>query len=293
MKVLIPVISFHHLTGSELYVYELARELIRRGHGVTVAAMAVSGAMEEPAKAAGIRAFPMLDFPAGERFDVIHANEPIPTRWALGRWPGTPTLCSVHSQYPCEEPVLDGRIRHYICVRPEVQEKITRGDGIPVEKTSVIYNPIDFARFHNGVAPEPHGGKRVLFCGTIDPLRKRTIEDLIRRAWVEGFSLRLVGLKACGYDGYIDRELPANVSWHDQTWHIEEHVRWCDETAGILLGRTTIEGWACGKPGWIYDIDLAGVVRSRTLHQVPADMERFEVGHVTDQIEALYRRCLG
>ena len=284
MKILIPVISFHYLTGAELYVYELARELMRRGHRVTVAAMQVDGEMAAPAKAAGIRAFRFEDVPR-ETFDLIHANEAIPTQWALEQWPGTPILCSVHSQYPCEAPVADGRIRHYICVRPEVQEKITRVDGVPAEKTSVIYNPIDFTRFHSGV-PEPLHSRRVLFCGTIDPLRKKSIQDLIQRSVGEGFTLRMVGRKADEYDGYIEG-LPPNVCWYDKTWDIENHVRWCDETAGILLGRTTIEGWACGKPGWIYAIDLAGNIKSRMLHE-PPDMERFDNRHVVDQIEKVY-----
>jgi Glycosyltransferase Family 4 len=247
--------------------------------------------MAEPAGAAGIRTYRIPQTPPGQ-FDIIHANELYPTHWALSRFPGTPLICTVHSQYPCEQPLVHPRVLHYICVRPEVQEKITRIDGVPVEKTSVIYNPIDFGRFRDGGRGTGAGDreKRVLFCGTIDALRKRSILDLIERATTEGFELRLVGIKACTYDGYIDHGLPPSVSWYDQTWHVEEHVRWCDETAGILLGRTTIEGWACGKPGWIYDIDLGGRIKSRALHQPPAEMERFEARHVTDQIEALYRR---
>ena len=45
MKILLPVISYYYLTGAELYVFELASELIRRGHEVTVVAMRIGGAL--------------------------------------------------------------------------------------------------------------------------------------------------------------------------------------------------------------------------------------------------------
>ena len=47
------------------------------------------------------------------------------------------------------------------------------------------------------------------------------------------------------------------------TPEIEKFVKECDETAGILLGRTTIEGWMCGKPSWIYKVDSGGFILSK------------------------------
>ena len=292
MKILFPINSFHHLTGSEMYVYELGRELVRLGHRVTVAAGRVEGDMAAPAKAAGILTHRFANVPL-EKFDIIHASETRPTQWALSRWLRTPVLCTVHSQYPCERPVLDARVRHYVCVRPQVQDKIVSEDRVPVAKTSVIYNPVDFSRFRpvHGNGERTDGWSRLLFCGTIDQLRRQTILDLIRRTASERRLLTLVGRKADNYDGYIER-LPDTVKWHDQTWNVERFIHECDETAGIFLGRTTIEGWACGKPGWIYDLDLAGRIRSRTLHPPPADMGRFDSRLVVKQLIGLYTECL-
>ena len=290
MKILIPVLSFHYLTGSEMYVYELGRELVRRGHQVTVAAHRVEGLLEPHYRAAGIEAFRFEAFPSGRSFDIIHANEGHPTRWALNRFPDTPIMATVHSQFSCEQPEVSDRVAHYVCVRPEVQDKITRVDGIHAEKTSVIYNPVDLQRFRRGIV-RPPGAARVLFCGTVDDLRKPTIQNLITRSRIEQFDLRIVGIKVERYDGYIDN-VPSNVRWYDQTWDIEEHVFWCDETAGVLLGRTTIEGWAAKKPGWIYDVDPKGSIKAYGLFQPPNDMEQFDSHRVTDQIEALYRKVL-
>ena len=291
MKILLPVISYHYLTGAELYVYELARELIRRGHDVTVAATRVGGALEGPSKAAGIRAYQFGDTKiARENYGIIHSSEPTPTRWALTAHPYDPIICSVHSQYPCEQPIVDLRILHYVCIRPEVQQKIINADRVPIAKTSVIYNPIDFTRFRPNPAQSRNGSKkRVLFCGTMDVLRRQAIHELIRRAGSGQFELWLLGLKADNYDGYLER-LPAGVRWFNQDWNTEQYIHQCDETAGILLGRTTIEGWACGKPGWIYDIDLQGNIRSRELHQPPEDISRFDSVNVVNQIEELYKQ---
>jgi hypothetical protein len=33
----------------------------------------------------------------------------------------------------------------------------------------------------------------------------------------------------------------------------------CKET-GIMLGRTTIEGWMCIRGGWIYNVDNGNIV---------------------------------
>jgi glycosyltransferase involved in cell wall biosynthesis len=292
MRILLPVVSFHYLTGSELYVYETARELIRRGHDTTVASFRVGGALAGTAKAAGIPAYEFGDARVcGGTFDIIHASEPDPTGWALRTHPDTPIICTVHSQYECERPIKDPRIRRYICIRPEVQRKIVDVDGIPEAQTSVIFNPVDMTRFK----PEqeaPRQGKRILFCGTVDLLRKATIFDLFRRTGNEGFELWLLGLKADCYSAagsYIDR-LPPGVKWFDQDWNTEQYIHQCDETAGILLGRTTIESWACGKPSWIYAIDLQGNILSRELHQPPVDMSPFDSVNVVNQFEALYRQ---
>jgi GT2 family glycosyltransferase len=274
-----------------MYVYELGRELVRRGHQVTVAAHRVEGALEPHYRAAGIAAYRFDAFPMGQTFDIVHANEGHPTRWALNRFPDTPILVTVHSRFDCEQPERSYRVFHYVCVRPEVQEKITRVDWIQREKTSVVYNPVDLSRFSPCAKTEHSRNPRVLFCGTVDQLRKAAILNLITRSRIEKFDLRVVGMKPESYDGYLE-VLPTNVQWFDQTWNVEEHVSWCDETAGVLLGRTTIEGWAAKKPGWIYDVDASGDIKSYEIYQPPSDMDRFDAHHVTDQIEALYQGAL-
>ena len=59
-----------------------------------------------------------------------------------------------------------------------------------------------------------------------------------------------------------------------------------------MLGRTTIEGWACGLPGIIYDVDQQGNILSITKHNPPEDMSKFDSKLVAKQIEKIYYALL-
>jgi hypothetical protein len=73
---------------------------------------------------------------------------------------------------------------------------------------------------------------------------------------------------------------------------VDKYIHKCSETAGILLGRTTIEGWMCGKPGWIYDVDDKGNVINKQLHNVPSDIEKFYSMNVANKIKEEYLKIL-
>ena len=291
MRVLIAVISFRYLTGAELYVYELARSLTRRGHDVTVVGQA-GGLIAERARACGIAVHDFQTMPRGLSFDVLHVQELAPARWAMARHPDTPVVATVHSQWPCETPLVDPRIHKYVCIRPEVRDKVLAEDGIPHERTAVVYNGVDFARFSPASAP-PGARESVLFAGTVDPLRREAALHLIDRAVAEDFDVTFIGTR---HSSHLDGPLPPNVSWlQGDIWEIERHVQACTATAGIVLGRTTIEGWACGKPGWIYDVDLAGRIRDVTLHPPPHEdiLAQFESGYMAAEMESLYTEAIG
>jgi hypothetical protein len=83
-----------------------------------------------------------------------------------------------------------------------------------------------------------------------------------------------------------------HVSYFPPTANVESFIHKCDETAGILLGRTTIEGWLCGKKGWIYNVDNQGEIISKELHDIPSDVERFKSENVAKEIIELYKSIL-
>jgi len=278
MKILISLIDFSTLTGAPMYCYELARELAKRGHAVTIIAPTVGGDLYVWSRRNGIDVYSFDNAP-DEDFDILHLNELEPARFALEKY-DAPAVATVHSEYPCEYPLYDPRIKTYIAIRASVALHLAM-DGMDPRKIRVIPNGIDFSRFRPTPLPDK---KTVLFAGTIDSLRKESAYDLMERARAGDFKVIFVGKK---YDSWAD-DLPDYAEWYDQTWRMEEYVKRCTYTAGVLLGRTTIEGWAMGRPGYIYDIDLEGHIKNVALHEPPADMSIFDIRNVVDRILEIY-----
>ena len=145
-------------------------------------------------------------------------------------------------------------------------------------------------RFKTSKTVEKRDKKRILFVGTIDYLRKETIKDLIKTTKENDEELWLVG-KLNGVE-LTEFNMGVHVKHFPPTQNVEKFIHQCDETAGILLGRTTIEGWMCGKKGWIYDVDNYGNILSKKLHDVPLDVEKFKSENVVKEIMSLYENII-
>lgn len=280
LKILMAPLSFKKLTGSELYHYELAREMVAMGHDVTITGE-VGGEIADKARDVGVRLLPVSES-VNLKCDVIHTSQTDPTMWACKTF-NQPVIQTVHSEHPklwdYEKPYLDSRVKHYVAIRDTIKEKLPH-------ESSVIYNPIDFSRFH------PFGGdkpsrKTVVFPGTIDGLRKASALKLVEMSVAEGFDVIFVGHKYVDYG-----ELPANVTVMDARWNVETILQKATHTASILMGRTTIEGWACGLPGYIFQIDDEGGYISHEIVDPPVDMERFDSKKVAQQMIALYEEVI-
>ena len=158
------------------------------------------------------------------------------------------------------------------------------GWDIPKEKVRVIYNPIDGDRFKEYNTTSK---KVTLFVGTIDYLRKNTILDLVEYTKENNKELWLVGTNKSDYlDSLITNE---NVKYYESTWNVEKYVKECDETASVLMGRTTIEGWLCGKPGWVYEIDSSGNISNKEKREVPSDIDKFKSENIASEIIEEYK----
>lgn len=292
MKILFAQRQFGKLTGAELYAYELGRELVRLGHEFTISAPAFDpGILVTKALKAGIKLAEFNAINSYVKYDVMHLNESRATNYFLGTLQATPAVATIHSQWPCEQPVLSPRILKYICIREDVREKIVCDDKIPVEKTQVIPNGVDFARFNPAARGNATPGNRVLMVGTLDMLRRPTMADLATQAKAGKIEFWLCG---------INLHPPQNPKlifgpnyYFPPRWDIETLLKECDQTAGIMLGRTTIEGWAMGLPGWIYDVDLKGNIISKALHQPPTDTQQFNIQNVAQKIFQIYKEAAG
>lgn len=267
MKILIGCNNFSYLSGSPLYVYTLANELRLLGHEVTIYSPYIGGVITAKAEEAGIEVVDLLN-PVAE-YDVMHLNQQTSKR-LLAEY-DFPAVYTIHSEFPCEEPVRSERIGKYIAIRPSIAQTW----GIDCE---IIYNPIDFRRFHPFPKPEK---ELTLFVGTIDSLR----EDSAMHLLDSGKNCRFVGQKFAGWAEGLD-------NWFPETWEIENHLRDATETAGIMLGRTTLEGFASGLPAIIYDVDGEGRIMGITHHEPPEDMSFFNSELVAKQVLEVYNKVI-
>ena len=317
LNILLSCLFFKTFTGSEVYVYELARTLVGLGHDVTVLSD-VGKPLEDMAKRLGIKTYSLkeppgfklgdgkwsLNTPQGMvvstpntmykvsevNFDIIHVQHEPTTNFICQLYPNIPKISTIHSEViSLEKPVINDTIREYICIRPEIQQHIIDVYEIPKDKTSVIYNPVDKNRFSN---KNTNVENAVLFVGSIDYLRENTIKDLISYSKENGKELWLVGDNKSNYLQDILKN--THVKYFNSTWKTEDFIKRVSETAGILLGRTTIESWFCGKPAWIYKVDSSGNILDKNLINPPSNEElsKFDSNVVVELIEDKYYKLI-
>ena len=298
LNVLISCLGFKNFTGSELYVYELARNLLNQNCNVTVVSD-IDGPLAKIALNIGVKVFSLSEPPgfklgdgkwgvnteegfkvseenmlyavAPVNYDVIHIqHKPIAER-ICQLYPDIPKVYTVHSEViSLEEPIIHPSIKKYISIRKSISEYINKTINIPIEDILVIYNPIDENRFNTVKSTNEN---YVLFVGTIDYLREKTIRDLVLYTKEKNLELWLVGDSSSNYLSELLTE--SHVKHFKSTWNVEKYTKKCVETAGIMLGRTTIEGWMCGKGGWIYEVNDKGDILSKEFH-LPPNQEELE-----------------
>jgi hypothetical protein len=320
IKVLIGCLSFANLTGSELYTFELAKELIKQNCDVTICSsigMPLSGmAKKLGIKLTSIQEPPgfklgdgkwLLNTPNGVEpsqpnnlyniekvdFDIIHMNHKPVTEHLLKFYPNTPVICTIHSEVlDLEAPVINEQIKKYIAIRPEIKDFLIDVHNIDETKIDVVYNPIDSKRFKISKNMEKRHKKRILSASTIDYLRKNMLIDLIDNSITNDYELWIVGKKnGEDYLSELIKDKP-NIKYFESTKNIEHFIHQVDETAGVLLGRITIESWMCGKPSWIYNISSNGDIISKSLHHIPLDIDKFNSENIVKQIIGLYSEIL-
>ena len=315
IKLLLSCLFFKTFTGSEMYVYELAKGLKKLNCDVTVLSD-IDGPLSEIAKKQDIKVTPLLEPPGyklgdgvwgfntpqgfvaskpnmihkiGEvNFDIIHTQHTPVTNHICQMYPNIPKISTIHSEViSLEEPVINDSIVKYICIRPEIQEHIINNFKIDKDKTEVIYNPIDTNRFNTKNTKDDG---YILFVGSIDYLRENTIKDLVDYSKSIGKELWLVGDNKSDYLASLVES--QHVKHFQSTDKVEMFVKNCSETAGILLGRTTIEGWMCGKSGWIYNVDKYGKIINKEKFDIPDDVIKFDYMEIAKKIKEEYIKIL-
>jgi hypothetical protein len=133
-------------TGSELYVCELATNLLRRGHTPIV----YSPQLGQTARELRDATVPVVDNldAIGSAPDLIHGQHHVETMSALLRFPNTPAVFFCHGWLPWEEtPPKHPRIVRYVAVDEACLDRLISESGIPEERVSVILNSVDLEQF--------------------------------------------------------------------------------------------------------------------------------------------------
>lgn len=316
LKVLMGCLNFQGLTGSEISTLETAKGLSKNGCDVSVISSTISNKFKQICNKYNIKTYLMSEPPGYKMgddkwgfntpegfkpaksgvlyavkptdFDIIHANhEPI-TKQLLKLYPDKNFVNIVRSEIiDLENPVIDEKIKKYIAIRPSIKEYLINNFGIDENKIEVIYNPFDSTRFKKKDIEFKTDKKITLFVGTMDYLREKPIMDLVVKCANEGKELWLVGKDTNNYASELANSND-HVKYFPPTDKIEEFFYKCDETAGIMLGRTTIEGFLCGKPAIIYTVDKNGEIINMENVGVPEDLSVFEYDTVINKFKETY-----
>lgn len=266
MKILHIINQYGALTGSEMYVYELSREQAKKNKVFIQSDRLIDGELIKKTLKNGVRVIGPNKKP---KIDIIHAHQAYSVFKGLVEYE-KPVVQTVHSEIlpKYEFPV---KCSGHIAVRPAVKTFVEKS-GFNCE---LIFNPFDFTRFmiSNKKESKP---PVVLFAGPKDYLREKAIAHLEEQD--KNGDIKLVGV---------------GRGWETEPiFEIEKLVADCDYVAGVMMGRSTVEGWLCGKPAIIYDVDPMGKINEVRLIEPPRDLSRFDSKVVTDQVERFYEKCL-
>lgn len=305
LRILICCQYFKNYTGSEVSNYELSRELIKLGCDVSIISTLVGDPLLSKAQKNGVKIYGLNNLPNfrinqerqfqffknEKEFDIIHVNHKPIGELVLQLYPNTPAVMHVRSEVipVYEEPIINPVIKRYISIRDSIREYI-KTFGITDDKIVDIDNPFDYTRFNINYTPIKNEKEVVLFVGTLDHLRKKILFDLVDMITQNNQELWIIGADNMNYAK--DLKQNKHVKYLGVKSNVEEYLKKCDYTAGIFKGRTTIEGFLCGKQGWIYTVDNKGNILSKELIPVPLDVEKYRSDFSAKKVFNLYEEIL-
>jgi len=154
MNILVTNLKLTSLSGTELYVRDVALALQRRGHRVAVYAPVVEGPVADALAKATVPLTTRLDA-IGFEPDVIHGQHAHQTMAALARFERTPGVFFCHSYRSWhDEPPFHPRLQRYVAVDRACLDRMLTSGGVPEERARLVLNFVDLARFRpRGLLP--------------------------------------------------------------------------------------------------------------------------------------------
>lgn len=177
-------------TGAELFVFDLALALLRRGHSVVVYAP-VLGDMADELRQQSVACTADLSL-ITETPDLIIGSTRDDTVACLAQFIGVPAISICHDRSASHgSPPHFSRIRQYVAVDANCAERLTLESGISASKVSIVFNGVDLQRFQRR-APLPAQPQRAVIFSSYATLGHET--EAVRQACEAlGVSLEIVG----------------------------------------------------------------------------------------------------
>ena len=275
--------------------YELAKELVKQGCDVSLISTIVGNPLLDKAKQFGIKIYHINEIVNLQyyKFDVLHINHKPIGEIVLQYFPNTPAVMHIRSEVipVFEEPIQHANIKKYISIRPSI-DKYIESFGINENNIVNIDNPFDTNRFNTQYKQKKKnkGDKEIiLYIGTLDYLRKNMLLDLKEQVIKEDKILWIIGADNGGYSNEL---ISDKVKYLGIKSNVEDYIKQCDYTAGIFTGRSTIEGFLCGKKGYVYDVDKQGNIVNKVLMEVPEDIYKYSAEYSAKKVIKLYEEIL-
>lgn len=154
LRILIVNNSLDNFAGTELYVLELAKSLVKLGHK-PVAYSTELGAIAHQLRMEGIPVTDDLNT-IGIKPDIIHGHHHLDTLTALLHFTDVPAVYYCHGWLPRQEsPLRFPRIYKYVAVCDLTVERLIVEGGLAPENIKILLNFVDLNRFkHRGPLPD-------------------------------------------------------------------------------------------------------------------------------------------
>lgn len=217
-----------------------------------------------------------------EEYNLIIASQPYPNQFLCLRYPNIPKISIIHSALRSEEVIKHLSIKHYVAVQPDIYRCLKHKYGVKTSNITLIYNPVDSTRFRKHAKHE-NKVNGVLIGEINDPLRRPMIDHAVRECINKHMGLTIISHSKDDFKNTL-------IQVKNQTYNTEDYLKEADFTVG-LGGRTTIEGWMCGIPSYIYHVNSYGDILDIKL-KYPPKTERFERNYVSKQHIELYKQIL-
>jgi hypothetical protein len=233
MKILLTNHFLLYFRGSELFSFEIARALTRKGHSVTVYSKYIYSDIYQLFHSNGIRIIYNLSDIKEEKFDIAHVHHNINAYEVRYYFPNLPIIFLSHGviheiEYP---PIIDLGIRMYLAVSEEVKDNLIKL-GIKEKMISLFRNGINSKVFYQKKKINNLPRKALIISTRLNDEKKNIIISALKKLGIE---YQFIG----GRFGWIPNKLlPYYINKADIVFS---------------LGRGAIEAMFCGRVPIIFD----------------------------------------